>query len=96
MDKIKSRMRKVMRSNPAHDLLFIFQLENISRSNLKFSAFYGCSTDFKSFFGLLLVSFLWLGETISLKYLLIALLKVIVFKRLTTQKTKHKIPVNKF
>ena len=68
---MKSRMRKVMRSNPAYDLLFIFQLENILRSNLKFSTSYGRSTDLKSLFGLLLVSFIWLGEKISLKYLLI-------------------------
>ena len=41
-----------MRSNPAHHLFFIFELENILRSKL------------------LLVSFIWLGEKISLKYLL--------------------------
>ena len=41
VDKIKSRMRKARRSNPAYDFLFIVQLENILRSNLKFSTSYG-------------------------------------------------------
>ena len=59
-------MRKVMRSNPGYYFFFIFQLENILRSNLKFSTSYRCSI-----LGLLLVSFMLLGETISLKYLLI-------------------------
>ena len=68
-------MRKVMRSNPAYDFLFI-QLENTLRSYLKFSTSYGCWTDSKSIFGLLLVSFIWIGETISLKYLLIGLVDV--------------------
>ena len=49
---------------------FIIQLENIL-SNLKFSTSYGRLTDLKSLFGLLLLSFIWLGEKISLKYLLI-------------------------
>ena len=46
-----------MCSNPAHQLLFIFQLETILRSNLIFSTSYGRLTDLKSFLGLLLVSF---------------------------------------
>ena len=59
-----------MRSNPAHQLFFIFQPENILRSNLNFSTSYGRSTDLKSLLGLLLVSFLWFGGKLSLKYLL--------------------------
>ena len=59
-----------MRSNPAHHLLFIFQLENISRSYLNLSTSYGCSTDLESLLGLLLVSFIWLEEKNSLKHLL--------------------------
>jgi len=53
-----------MRSNPAHELVFIFQLENILPSNLNFSTSYGRLTDLKSLLGLLLVSFnkIWLGE----------------------------------
>ena len=51
-----------MRSNPAYRLFLIFQLVNILRSNLNFSTSYGRSTDFKSLLGLLLVSFIWLGE----------------------------------
>ena len=50
---------------------FIFQLKNILRSYLKFWTSYSPSTDFKSLFGLLLLSFIWLGEKISLKFLLI-------------------------
>ena len=57
-----------MRSNPAHQLFFIFQLENILRSNLNFSTSYGRLTDLKSLLGLLLVSFIWLGEKISKIY----------------------------
>ena len=60
-----------MRSNPAHQLFFIFQLENILRSNLNFSTSYGRLTDLKSLLGLLLVSFIWLGEKIPLRYVLI-------------------------
>ena len=60
-----------MRSNLAHRLFFIFQLENILRSDLNFSTSYGRSIDLKSLSGLLLVSFIWLGEKNSLKYLLI-------------------------
>ena len=60
-----------MRSNPAHHLFFIFQLENILPYNLNFSTFYGRSTDLKSLLGLLLVSFIWVREKISLQYLLI-------------------------
>ena len=60
-----------MRSNPVHQLYFISQLENILRSNLNFSTSYGRLTDLKSLLGFLLVCFLWLGEEISLKYLLI-------------------------
>ena len=37
-----------MRSNFAHRLFFIFQLENILRSNLNFSTSYGRFTDLKS------------------------------------------------
>ena len=51
-----------MRSNPAHGFFFIFQLQNILLFNLNFSTSYGRSTDFKSLLGLLLVSFIWLGE----------------------------------
>ena len=40
-------MRKVMRSSPAYEFLFIFQLENILRSNLKFSTSYGLLDRFK-------------------------------------------------
>ena len=60
-----------MCSNPAHRLFFIFQLENILRSNLIFSTSYGRSTDLKAFLELLLVSFIYLVEKISLQYLLI-------------------------
>ena len=60
-----------MRSNPAHQLFFIFQLENILRSNFNFSTSYGRLTDLKSLSGLLLVSLILLGEKISLKYLLV-------------------------
>ena len=60
-----------MRSNPTYQLSFIFQLENLLRSNLNFSTSYGRLTDFKSILGFKLVSFIWLGEKISLKYLLI-------------------------
>ena len=60
-----------MRSNPAHQLSFIFELENILRSNLNFSTSYSRLTDLNFFSGLLLVGFIWLGEKISLKYLLI-------------------------
>ena len=45
-----------MRSNPVHQLFFIFLLENISRTNLNLSSSYGHSTDLKSLLGLLLVS----------------------------------------
>ena len=58
-----------MRSNPAHELFFIFQVENILRSDLNFSTFYGDLIDFKSLLGLSLVSLIWLGKKISLKYL---------------------------
>ena len=61
-----------MRSNPAHHLFFIFQLENILPYNLNFSTFYGRSTVLKSLLGLLLVSFIWVREKISLQYLLIS------------------------
>ena len=60
-----------MRSNPVSTLFFIFEFKNISRSNLKFSTSYGRSTDLKFLFELILVSFIWLGEKISLKDLLI-------------------------
>ena len=60
-----------MRSNPAHQLFFIFRLENFLRSNLNSSTSYGRLIDCKSFSGLLLVRFLCLGEKISLAYLLI-------------------------
>ena len=49
--------------------VFIFQLENILRSNWNFLTSYGRSTDLVS--GLLWVCFIWLGKNISLKYLLI-------------------------
>ena len=60
-----------MRSNPVHQLFFIFQPENILRSNSNFSTSYGRSTDSKSLLGLLLVIVIWLGGKISVKYLLI-------------------------
>ena len=60
-----------MRSNPEPTFFFIFEHENILRSNLNFSTSYGRSIDLKYLFGLLLVSFIWLAEKISLKYLLI-------------------------
>ena len=59
-----------MRSNPVHQLFFIFQLDNILLSYLNFLTSYGRLTDLKSLIGLLLVSFIWLGEKISLKFLL--------------------------
>ena len=55
--KLKSYTSKVMRSNLAHRLFFIFQFENILRSNLNISTSEGRSTDLKSLLGLLLVSF---------------------------------------
>ena len=61
-----------MRSNPAHQLFLILKRDNILRSNLNFSTSYGRSTDWTSFWELLLVSFIWVGEKISLKYLLIS------------------------
>ena len=57
-----------MCSNPAHQLFFILQLEDILRSNLNFSTAYGSLTVLKSLLGLLLVRFIRLGEKISLKY----------------------------
>ena len=61
-----------MRSNPAHQPFFFkFQLENILRSNLNYSTSHDRLTDLKSLLGLLLVSFIRLGEKILLKYLLI-------------------------
>ena len=41
-----------MRSNPAHQLFFIFQLENTLQSNLNFSTSYSRSIDLKSLWGL--------------------------------------------
>ena len=61
-----------MRSNPVHHLLFIFQPENILRSNLNFSTSYGRLTDLRSLLGLLLVTLIWLGERNSLKYLFLS------------------------
>ena len=66
--KLTSLVMRAMRSNPAHKLYFIFQLENIFRSNLTFWTFYGRFTNLQSLLDLLLVSFLWLAEKISLKY----------------------------
>ena len=60
-----------MRSNPAPQYRLISQLGNILRSYLNFSTSYGRSTDLKSLLGLLLVSFIWLGGKISIKYLII-------------------------
>ena len=60
-----------MRPNLEHELFFILQLEIILRSNLNSATCYGRSTDLKSLLGLLLLSFIWLGERISLTYLLI-------------------------
>ena len=50
-----------MRSDPAHHLFLIFQLENILRTYLNFSTSYGRLTDLKSLLELLLVSFIRLG-----------------------------------
>ena len=58
----------VKRSNPAHQLFFIFQLQNILRSYLNLSTSYGRLTDLRSSLGLLVVSFIWLREKNSLKY----------------------------
>ena len=58
-----------MRSNPANQLFFIFQPENVLRSNLNFSTSYGRLTDLKSLLRLLLVIFIWVWEKNSLKYL---------------------------
>ena len=54
-----------MRSNPAHQLFFRFQLENILRSNLNFSTCYGRSTDWKSLLGLKLVSLISLEKNLT-------------------------------
>ena len=62
------RVRSCVRI-PRTNCFFYFQLENILRSNLNFSTSYGRSTDLKFILRLLLVSFIWLGEKISLKYL---------------------------
>ena len=59
-----------MRSNPAHQLCLIFQLETFLRSDLNLSTSYGRSTDLESLSGLFFVSFIWLGVKISLKSLL--------------------------
>ena len=56
----------VMRSNPADEQFFIFQLKNILRSYLNFSTSYGRSTDLKSLLGLLSMSLIWLGQKTSL------------------------------
>ena len=48
-----------------NNFLFIFQLENILRSNLNFSTTYGRLTDLKSLIGLQSVSFIWLGKKIT-------------------------------
>ena len=45
---------EVMRSNPPHNLFFIFQLKNILPSYLNFSTSYGRLTDLKSLLELLL------------------------------------------
>ena len=58
-----------MRSNPAHQVFFIFQLEDILRSYFNFSTSYGRSTDFKSLIGLLLGIFIWFREKNSLEYI---------------------------
>ena len=47
--KFEAMASMVVRSNPAHHFIFIFQLENILRSNLNFSTSYGRIYDFKSF-----------------------------------------------
>ena len=60
-----------MRSNSAHQLCLIFQLENFLRSDLNLSTSYGRSTDSESLSGLFFVSFIWLGVKISLKSLLL-------------------------
>ena len=71
-DKTRDYDAVAFRPNLVPTFLFIFQLKKMLWSYLKFSTSYGRSTDLKSLFGLLLVSFIWLWEKISLKYLLIA------------------------
>ena len=51
--------------------LLIYQLENISRSNSKFSSSYGRQTDLKSIFGFYWWVLYGLEKKFSLKYLLI-------------------------
>ena len=46
--RFEAKTTEVMRSNPTHHLFFIFQFENILRSNLNFSTSYGGLTDLKS------------------------------------------------
>ena len=52
---------------PQQLFFFIFHLENILRSNFYLYTSKGRLTDLKSFLGLLLVSFIWVGEKNSLK-----------------------------
>ena len=66
--RFEAKTSEVMRSNPTHHPFFLFQFENILRSKVNFSTSYGRLIDLKSLLGLLLVSFIWLGEKISLKY----------------------------
>ena len=60
-----------MCSNLAHQVFF-FLLENILRSNFNFTTSYDRLTDLKSLLGLLLVSFIWLGEKFHLNIYLSA------------------------
>ena len=46
--RFENNTSKVVRSNAAHQLFFIFQLENILQSNLNFLTSYDRSTDLKS------------------------------------------------
>ena len=56
---------------PRTSCFFILKLDNILRSDLNCSTSYGRSTHLKPLIGLLLVSFICLGEKNSLKCLLI-------------------------
>ena len=63
------RVRSCVRI-PRANYFFILKLENILRSNLNCSTPFARSTDSESSIGLVLVSFIWVEEKISLKYLL--------------------------
>ena len=67
--RFKAMARIVMRSNPELTF-FYFLIQKYFTIYYEFSTSFGRSTDLKFLFGLLLVSFIWLGEKISLKCLL--------------------------